>query len=94
MLMLYFVIFPVQVCDPCGRHWLPKSCFCDKGDDCDGADLLRTVTFAKKMFVIRLKNMSYIKTEWILSSATQLVSIQLATTPGSPYNMSFPQVLG
>jgi hypothetical protein len=41
MLMLYFVIFPVQVCDPCGRHWLPKSCFCDKGDDCDGADLLR-----------------------------------------------------
>ena len=34
----------VQACDPCGRHWLPKFCFCDKGDDCDGADLSRKKT--------------------------------------------------
>ena len=34
----------VQACDPCEKHLLPKFCFCVKGDECGGADLLRKKT--------------------------------------------------
>lgn len=40
----YCVREGVQSCDLCAGHRLPKYCFCDKGDDCDGADLLRKKT--------------------------------------------------
>ena len=44
MLILYLVIFTVQACDTCEEHLLPKFCFCVKGDECGGADLLRKKT--------------------------------------------------